>query len=456
MNKLRLLSSLLFASLFFVFTATSAQAADPSLSVSPSTTTTYVGQSFSVDVVLNSGDTQHSQTTYELQFDPAKLQVVSNVEGPVYSGYSSNTIDNVLGTVALTGNYFGSSNSSSGTMATITFTSLTAGTHAITFSANTQILDQFSTAFTGLSSTPASVTVNTALTSSTLSLAADYTTWALGDEQKIKIMLDTQGNSITGTDIIMTYDPLQYEYVGQEWKNLLPNQPGLGVDTTNGIITVSGVTDQTSPFNGSGELMTITFKSLAVGSADFAFNWTLGSTTDTNIVDANNPNADLLTTLPAPLTITAVSNATLSFKFGLLDFLGDITSKTGSIGITAQNILLAFSAPSSLGEIVNFPLKTLAYGLPYDVVLRVPGYLATKQNLTITAGINPASGSTDFGSLTPGDVNQDDVNNTFDLFEIFNNWNSTSFPTADLNGDGKVNTFDAALLYTYFNDTAAI
>ncbi|MBP7876129.1 hypothetical protein KA012_04005 [Candidatus Woesebacteria bacterium] len=456
MNKLRLLTSLLFASLFFAFTATSAQAADPSLSLSPSTTTTYVGQTLSVDVLLNSGGSQHTQSTFELSFDPELLQVTSNTQGPLYFNYSSNTIDNTAGTVSLTGNNFGGS-TTSGKVATVSFTPIASGTNSsITFTTNTQILNQSSVPYTGLVFSPASVTANLALSSSTLSLTTEYPSWALGDQQKIKVLIDTQGNAITGTDVILKYNPLQYQYVSQEWNNLLPNQQGFNVDTINGIITVSGVTNQATPFNGSGELMNLTFKSLAVGSADFSFIWTLSSTTDTNIVDSTNPNVDLLTAQPATLTVATVSNATLSFKFALRDFLGDIASKSGTIGIASQNVSSPFSAPSSLGEVLNFPLKTLTFGQPYDILLRVPGYLAAKQNLTIVTGINPASGLTDFGSLTPGDVNQDNVNNSFDLFGIFSNWNSANSPTADLNGDGKVNTFDVALLYVYFNNTANI
>jgi len=140
----------------------------------------------------------------------------------------------------------------------------------------------------------------------------------------------------------------------------------------------------------------------------------------------------------------------------LLDFLGNITSKAGSITVVAPNVTNSFSSPSSLGEVINLALGTFSYGVSHDLVLRVPGYLAKKQTQIISAGANPSSGLTDYGDLTPGDVNQDDVINTVDLSQVFNFWNATGATTADLNGDSKVNTFDVGILYAYFNQTAAL
>lgn len=446
---------LLLASSMFVSVA-EVRAADPALSISPSSTAVYEGQTFDVTVELTSDNNPHSQSDVELQFDPAVLQVDGVTQGSLYSNFSNESIDNTGGTVSFQADFFGGSDTGSGTVATVTFSTVAAGSDTLAFTTNTQILDDTSVAYGSSVFTSGAVTVNTALADAVITMSSDFTDWAVGDQQEIIVSVDSQGNNLAGVDLVLTYDPAVFTFNSASWKDLFPNQQGFSNDTTNGIVTISGVSDQSNPFNGSGEMVGFFFEGAAIGSGSFDFDWTLGSTTDTNIVDMDNQNTDLLTTDPAAIAINVVNSATLSFEFSLLDFLGDITTKSGTILVSGPDITTAFSSPSALGVITDLALGTFTYGSAYDLVLRVPGYLATKQNQLISAGVNPSTGNLDFGALTPGDVNQDDVNNTFDLFEIFNNWNTTGSVTTDLNGDQKVNSFDVGLLYAYFNQSASL
>jgi len=145
----------------------------------------------------------------------------------------------------------------------------------------------------------------------------------------------------------------------------------------------------------------------------------------------------------------------------LKDRLSDLSLKSGNLTISGPNLQNLFSNSSDQGlvtggrkgSVANIQLGTFLYGQPYDVVLRINGYLRTKVNSTINAG---QTLSLDFGSLTPGDLNTDGVINSFDLFQIFNNWGTNSNNISDLNGDGKINTFDVSILYNYFNQTETI
>lgn len=454
-----LFRSLLFTTLFSVisiFSVPTIFAADPTLTLTPSTTTVYAGQTFAVDVVLDARSNNHSSSSFSVTFDPAALQLQSISRGPLYYNTVSESIDNTTGSGTASFNFFGGSLGSSGTVATLYFKALSAATGSLSFSASSTILDAFSTPFTAPTFTNSNYVIQVPLNNSTLSLTSPYSNWSLGDTQVVQVAVDTQGNAIAGVDLALTFDPAVLQIAGTEWTGLLPNQQGLSYDNATGTLRVSGVVNQGSPYNGKGVFLNIRFRAAGLGSSTIDFNWADGSTTDTNIVSYTQTNTDLLSSDPSALSVSVSGGSTLSFSFGLLDFVGNITSKTGTLTIVGPNVVSNWSNPSSLGVITNHPLGTFAYDLPYDVIISVPGYLRKKQNDTLKTGSNPTSGVMAFGNLTPGDTNGDGVNNSFDLSSLFGQWNSSVSSTADFNGDGTVNTFDVAILYTYFNNTDTI
>lgn len=452
---------LLSLALFVVasFFAPGVLAANPTITLSPASSTVYQGQTFSVNVELAADSNNHSGTTFTVAFDKTLLRLDSISQG-LYFNEISNTVDNVAGTGTATYNFFGGSQSTSGTVATLQFTALTTGTGSITFTGTNEVLDSSNTAFVSSVFTGSTYTVNAPLTDSILTLSSDYTDWSQGDTQTVTIALDTQGNEVAGVDIDLTFDPAVLQITNTNWAGLFPNQQGTTFNNSTGTFSVSGVVNEGTPYNGQGTIITITFQALAIGSTNIDFDWTAGVTTDTNIVDYNNPNIDMLTSDPAALAITVSSGGTLDFTFGLLDFLGDITTKTGTLKVSGPDVTSNWSSPTQsgsvpnlLGTITGHPLGTFAYGVAYDVIITVPGYLKTKQNATLSMGTNSVMA---FGNLTPGDTNNDGVNNTFDLSSVFGQWNSSFSTTADFNGDGTVNTFDVAILYQYYNDVDTI
>jgi len=443
--------------LFFLatFFAPAVLAADPTVTLSPASSTVYQGQTFSVNVELAADSNNHSETTFTVAFPAAVLRLDSISQGSLYFNQVANTIDNVAGTGTATYNFFGGSQSTSGTVATLQFTALATGTGSLAFTGTNQVLDSGSIAFTSPTFTGSTYTVSAPLTESILTLSSDYTDWSQGDSQTVTIALDTQGNEVAGVDIDLTFNPAVLQITNTNWAGLFPNQQGLTFNNSAGTLSVSGVVNQGSPYNGQGTILTITFQALAIGTSNIDFAWTSGLTTDTNIVDYNNANIDMLSSDPAALAITVSSGGTLDFTFGLLDFLGDMTTKTGTLKVSGPNVTTNWSSPTQsgaipnlLGTITGHPLGTFAYGSAYDVIITVPGYLKTKQNATLSSGTNPTMA---FGDLKPGDSNGDGVNNSFDLSSVFGQWNSSFSTNADFNGDGTVNTFDVAILYQYFN-----
>ena len=85
-------------------------------------------------------------------------------------------------------------------------------------------------------------------------------------------------------------------------------------------------------------------------------------------------------------------------------------------------------------------IATLSAG-SYDIQIKPPGYLSkklTNQNLSISTNLS-------FGELKAGDLNNDNLINSFDFAVLNSKWNGQD-PLADINQDTLVNTFDFAYL----------
>jgi len=435
-----------------LFAAHQVKAADPSLSLTPSDGTYYVGQEFTVDVMINSDGNNHSETGLYLDFDQTALEVISLEPKYLYWNYFDQDLGNSTGTLIIKGSFMGSAYNSSGVFASIRFKVLGApGASSLAINSSSYINDAMSTPFAAPTLTGANYTLATALPDSTLLLTSAYSLWATNDTQTVTVQLDTQGNDVAGVDLVMKYDPALFEYQSMEWTGLMPVQQGFGVDPSTGTITISGVANQGTPVNAKGDLVKLSFSALANGTGSFSLDWTSGATTDTNIVSYHDINTELLTAQPTPLSIEVGSGASLDFSFNLLGYLGIDLSKTGTITVAQPNVVSSFTTPilSGVGTVLAHNLGTFAFGNLYDLVLKVPGYLKSKSAQTVVVGVN---GPVDFGDLKPGDINNDGVINSSDLSQVYGNWNSTGYPVSDLNADGKVNSFDVGLLYAYFNE----
>ncbi len=136
----------------------------------------------------------------------------------------------------------------------------------------------------------------------TLTLTPSTGTYNVNDTFTVSIVLDTSGAAVDGVDILyLNYNTSLLEVQDSD-SGTAGVQIGSGsvlsqvttntVDTSTGQITFSKVSGGGTTYTGSGVLATVEFKALSAGTANLSFNFTSGSTTDTNVASAGT---DLLT-----------------------------------------------------------------------------------------------------------------------------------------------------------------
>jgi len=186
----------LAAGSLFLFFASVAQAA--TLAVSPASTSTTVGNTFSVNILLDTqSQAAYGVDVYSLHFNPTLLQVVSAstsslqiAPGTLMSNTVYNVASNAAGTVQFsqTPTVSGSNFTGSGVLATVTFRAIAAGTSNLTFDFSAGSTNQCDVAglYTNLLSsvTNGTVTVNpvappiiTSIATSGISQTSATITW---------------------------------------------------------------------------------------------------------------------------------------------------------------------------------------------------------------------------------------------------------------------------------------
>lgn len=129
-----------------------------------------------------------------------------------------------------------------------------------------------------------------------LSLLSDKKVYKVGDKVAVNIRLSTSGHNISGTDLILRFDPkiLQASSSAFAKGSIFADYPQISVDSQIGVMTVSGVSGLNKKyFNGIGRFGTITFIAQASGQTSLSITFTKDSTTDTNVFDAST-NQDVL------------------------------------------------------------------------------------------------------------------------------------------------------------------
>lgn len=115
-----------------------------------------------------------------------------------------------------------------------------------------------------------------------------------GCEVSLKIELDTQGVQTDGTDVILTYPPSLLTTSTSQITNgtVYPQYPGTAVDPQQGRVVISGISDVSSPYSGTGTFATIKFRVADSATANTAININFDfdpsnktKTTDTNVVE---------------------------------------------------------------------------------------------------------------------------------------------------------------------------
>jgi hypothetical protein len=137
------------------------------------------------------------------------------------------------------------------------------------------------------------VTVHLAKPTARLSLDPQSQSIAAGETFAVNIVLDTGTGTADGVDIYsLHYDPTLLQVVDD-----VPNKSGvqimpgtiMGLNAANiveqktGTIKFSQVSEGGTNFTGRGVLATIHFKALSTGSAYLQFDFSKGSTVDSNV-----------------------------------------------------------------------------------------------------------------------------------------------------------------------------
>ena len=132
----------------------------------------------------------------------------------------------------------------------------------------------------------------------TFSLSPASGSYSTGDIFSVNILLNTGGIASQGVDVAyLNYNPALLEAQDDDSStvgiqitagSLMPSTLTNIADNTAGKITFSQVTDSGASYTGSGTLATIRFKALSAGTANVNFDFTAGSTIDTNIASAGD------------------------------------------------------------------------------------------------------------------------------------------------------------------------
>jgi hypothetical protein len=151
-----------------------------------------------------------------------------------------------------------------------------------------------------------------AASAATLTLSPASGTYNANDNFTVNVNLDTTGQAIDGVDLFyLKFNPSILQVVDANGSasgvqitpgSLLPQTLSNTADNSTGKITFSQVTTGGTTYTGSGILASITFKAAFNGTSSLTFDFTPGSTADTNVAGGG---VDKLTSVnSASFTVT--------------------------------------------------------------------------------------------------------------------------------------------------------
>jgi hypothetical protein len=116
-----------------------------------------------------------------------------------------------------------------------------------------------------------------------------------GDSEIIvSIMLNTGGQGVSGAGARIVFDPYFLSAIRVQPGEIFADYPAAIIDNQNGKITVSGIASSpTDQYNGEGTFADIVFRPYHAGTSKVNFEFTPGSTTDSNIAVMTG-NGDIL------------------------------------------------------------------------------------------------------------------------------------------------------------------
>ena len=261
----------------------------------------------------------------------------------------------------------------------------------------------------------------------------------LGDTFSVNILMDTEGQAIDGVDVnALHYDPSLLSVSDMDSATtgvqiaagaLMPGTTYNSVNTSVGTIQFSQVSSTTGTnFGGVGVLASITFTALKAGAANVTFDFTPGSTIDTNVAALYSDALTAVTngsytlnsaldtaapTVPVNLTAnsTSVSSVTLSWTASTDPVVaGQAASGVAGYKIYRNSTQISTSATptyndSGLAAATGFSYTVAAYDSAGNTSAQTPAVLATTlANPDTTAPTGaltaPAAGALLSGTVT--------------------------------------------------------
>jgi chitodextrinase len=194
-----------------------------------------------------------------------------------------------------------------------------------------------------------------AASASTLALSPTSNSATVGNTFTVNVMLDTTSQAIYGVDIYsLHFNPAILQVVDADGStagvqiaagSLMPTNQYNSVNNSTGVIQFSQTPSTTgSNYTGSGVLATITFQVVGAGTSAVTFDFTSGSTVDTNVAGLY---ADTLTavtngsytgtaagdttapSVPAGLTATVISSTQINLSW---------TASTDNVAVTGYKV----------------------------------------------------------------------------------------------------------------------
>lgn len=105
-----------------------------------------------------------------------------------------------------------------------------------------------------------------------------------GEVFKVGVWADTGGLETDAADVELFYDPETLLVLSLKKGDIFDEYPELSFDDEKGTIVIRGVDLPGEAFVGNGMMGEITFKAKAVGKTGVEFNFEVGETTDSNLV----------------------------------------------------------------------------------------------------------------------------------------------------------------------------
>ncbi|MEQ1499819.1 MAG: peptidoglycan-binding protein [Parcubacteria group bacterium] len=224
----------------------------------------------------------------------------------------------------------------------------------------------------------------------TLTLSPSSGTYASGSTFTVNVLLDTTGAQIDGVDVrYLRFNPNLLQVVDANTSasgiqvtpgTLMPMTLTNTVDNIGGLITFSQLVAGGQHYQGSGTLLSITFRAVSGGSPTITFDAVSGRTTDTNV--ASNGGEVLTSAGSATFTISGAVTPT-----GAMPAPVPVTPIVPNVAGSPTTPTTPTSPVTTNGSLKIYLTRTLSVGSTgTDVTnlqnfLIATGYLAAGNNI---------------------------------------------------------------------------